>query len=330
MKAAFIRSPGPPDVIQYGDLPEPTLQPGQALVKMAAVSVNPIDTYIRNGANYWPLPDPFIIGCDLAGEVVAVADDVKQVKVGDRVWCSNQGLMGRQGSFAELCAVDAQWLYPTPANVTDQDAAASALVGITAHLGLLRHARLQPGETIFVRGGTGGVGSMVVQMAKCVGARVITTAGSPEKAYRCQQLGADVVIDYKKEDVLERIKAAAPMGVNVFWETLREPDFGFAVEAMSERGRMVLMAGRDARPPFPVGPFYVKCCSLVGFVMFKASSEEQRQAASDINHWLTRGQLKALVDRVLPLRDAAEAHRLQEAHTVQKQSSLQGKIVLVP
>ncbi len=330
MKAAYIRSTGSPDVIQYGDLPDPSPGPGQALVKMAAVSVNPIDTYIRNGANYWPLPDPFIIGCDLAGTVTAVADDVKGLRVGQRVWCSNQGLMGRQGSFAELCAVDAHWLYPTPDNVSDQHAAACALVGITSHLGLFRSARLQPGETIFVRGGVGGIGSMVLQMAKAVGAKVITTAGSAEKAYRCQQFGADVVIDYTKEDIGQRIKQAAPQGVNVFWETLREPDFNLAVDSLAERGRMILMAGRDARPPFPVGPFYVKGCSLHGVVMFKASPEEQRQAASDINHWLDRGQLKAVIDRILPLSQAAEAHRLQEAHTVQKQSSLQGKLVLVP
>lgn len=330
MKAAYIRSTGAPDVIQYGDLPEPTLGPGQALVKMSAVSVNPIDTYIRNGANYWPLPQPYIIGCDLAGTVLAVGDGVKNVKAGDRVWCSNQGLMGRQGSFAEVCAVDAHWLYPTPENVSDNDVAACALVGITAHLGLLGRARLQPGETLFVRGGTGGVGSMVVQMAKSIGARVITTAGSPEKAYRCQQLGADVVIEYSRENLAERLASVAPEGVDVFWETLREPDFQFAVDAMAERGRMLLMAGRDARPPFPVGPFYVKGCSLLGFVMFKASPEEQRQAASDINHWLSTGHLKAIVDRVLPLSQAAEAHRLQEEHTVHKKSSLAGKLVLTP
>lgn len=330
MKAAYIRSTGSPDVIHYGDLPDPTLGPGQVLVRMAAVSVNPIDTYIRNGANYWPLPDPYIIGCDLAGSVLAVADGVKHFKPGDRVWCSNQGLMGRQGSFAEVCAIDAQWLYPTPDRIADTDVAATALVGITAHLGLCRTVHLQPGETIFVRGGTGGVGSMVLQMARAIGARVITTAGSAEKKYLCQQLGADVVIDYTREDVGQTLKGAAPNGVNVFWETLREPDFQMAVDTLAERGRMVLMAGRDARPPFPVGPFYVKGCSLHGFAMFKATPEEQRQSASDINHWLERGQLRAIIDRVLPLSQAAEAHRLQEAHTVHKHSSLKGKLVLTP
>jgi NADPH2:quinone reductase len=138
------------------------------------------------------------------------------------------------------------------------------------------------------------------------------------------------VIDYTREDVGQTLKAAAPNGVNVFWETLREPDFQMAVDTLAERGRMVLMAGRDARPPFPVGPFYVKGCSLHGFAMFKATPEEQRQSASDINHWLERGQLRAIIDRVLPLSQAAEAHRLQEAHTVHKHSSLKGKLVLTP
>ena len=116
----------------------------------------------------------------------------------------------------------------------------------------------------------------------------------------------------------------------MFWETLREPDFDMTVATLAERGRLILMAGRDARPAFPVGPFYVKGCSVHGFAMFKSSAEEQRSCASDINHWLATGRLKPLIDRTLPLSQAAEAHRLQEAHTIGKQSSLTGKLVLVP
>ncbi|MEQ1826947.1 MAG: NADPH:quinone reductase [Pirellula sp.] len=328
MKAAYFRKTGAPDVIEFGDLPEPMCGPDQVKVKVSMVSVNPIDTYIRNGANYWPLPNPYILGCDLAGEIVAIGSQIKQLAIGQRVWASNQGLMGRQGTFAEYAVVDPKWLHPSPDSVEDQDLAAVALVGITAHLGLFQRADLQPDETLFVRGGTGGVGSAVVQMAKAVGATVITSAGSQTKVDRCLELGADHAFNYNDKNTVDEIHRIAPAGVNVFWETLRDPDFDLAVSSMCENGRMVLMAGRDARPAFPVGPFYVKGCSLHGFAMFKASAEEQQVAASDINHWLTMGQLKPQIDRILPLSQAAEAHRLQEAHTVHKQSLLAGKIVL--
>lgn len=330
MKAAFFHEPGAPDVIQYGDLPTPEPKGSEVLIKVNAVSVNPIDTYIRNGAPYWELPKPFIIGCDLAGVIEAVGPNAKQFKPGDRVWGSNQGLLGRQGTFAEYAAVDECWLYPTPDNVSDEDAAAVALVGITAHLGLANRANLQPGETIYVHGGSGGVGSMVVQMAKALGARVIASAGSPEKVALCRELGADEVVEYKTTDEYEAIKQLAPDGVNVFWETLREPNFINIVDVLAKRGRIVLMAGRDARPEFPVGPFYVKGCSMHGFAMFTFTPDEQAACAKDISQWLSEGKLKARIDRVLPLSEAAEAHRLQEENTLQKSGVLAGKLVLKP
>ncbi|MCA9130206.1 MAG: NADPH:quinone reductase [Planctomycetales bacterium] len=330
MKAAFITEPGPPDCIQYGDVPDPVAAAGQVLVRVSAVSVNPIDTYIRGGANFWPLPKPFIIGCDFAGTVAAVGEGVRGLSLGDRVWGSNQGLLGRQGTFAEYCAVDSQWVYPTPDGVSDETMAAAALVAITAHLGLFQRAHIQPGATVFVRGGVGGVGSMVVQMAKTAGAKVIATAGSERKATACRQLGADMVIDYTRESIGDKLKEYAPNGVDLFWETLRDPDFDLAVGALAENGRIVLMAGRDARPQFPVGPFYVKGGSIHGVVMFKASAAQQRQCASDINHWFASGKLSALIDRRLPLSEAAQAHAVQEQHTIAKQSQLTGKIVLLP
>src|SRR4051812_11724405 len=207
MKAAYIEKTGPAEVIKFGELLRPQISGSQVLVKTAAVAVNPIDTYIRGGAPYWQLPVPFIIGCDLAGTVEEVGPQVKRFKKGDRVWCSNQGLQGRQGTFAEYCAVDESWLYPTPAGVSDEAVAASALVGITAHLGLFREANLKKGECIFVNGGTGGVGSMVVQMAKAAGAKVIATAGSAEKCAAAKKLGADAAVNYKTDDILAAVKA---------------------------------------------------------------------------------------------------------------------------
>ncbi|HEY1172918.1 MAG TPA: NADPH:quinone reductase [Verrucomicrobiae bacterium] len=330
MKAAFINETGPTDKIIYGELPVPQPTGTQVRVKVGAVSVNPIDTYIRAGMIAMALPKPFIIGCDVAGMVEAVGPDVKTLKVGDRVWGTNQGLLGRQGTFAEQIVVEEQWLYPIPSGVKDECAAAVALVGITAHLGLFRDAKLQTGETIFVRGGTGGVGSMVVQMAKAAGARVITTAGSEDKVKLAKELGADHVIAYRTQKLDEELKKLAPSGVNVWWETLREPDFDLAVSTLTARGRMILMAGREARPPFPVGPFYVKGCSLFGFAMFNATPAEQQHCSVDINRWLLEGKLRSRIDRVLPLSQAAEAHRLQEESTLQKSGALGGKIVLKP
>ncbi|MEX0939375.1 MAG: NADPH:quinone reductase [Pirellulales bacterium] len=330
MKAAYIEKPGPAESIIYGDLPQPEPTGSQVRVKVAAVAVNPVDTYIRAGAIEMPLPLPFVVGCDLAGTVEAVGPEVSRYKKGQRVWGTNQGLLGRQGTFSEYAAVDECWLYETPDDVADEDVAAISLVGITAHLGLVRDAQVKPGELLFVNGGTGGVGSTVIQMCRALGARVITTAGSDEKVAACLDLGAEVAINYRTEDVAQRIRQVAPEGVNVWWETLREPDFNQTVDLLAQRGRMILMAGREARPEFPVGPFYVKGCTLKGFVMFMATPEEQRTAAEDINGWLIDKKLKPRIDRRMKLSETAEAHKLQEDATVNKSGNLAGKIVLTP
>jgi NADPH2:quinone reductase len=226
--------------------------------------------------------------------------------------------------------VDERWMHPTPDNVSDEDVVAISLVGITAHLGLVRTAKLKAGEILFVNGGSGGVGSSVIQISKILGARVITTAGSDEKVEACRKLGADLAINYKTENVDEAVKRFAPEGVQVWWETLRDPNFERAIPLLAMRARMIVMAGRDARPPFPVGPFYVKDCTLHGFAMFNASARDQRAAGKDIIPWLAEGKLKARIDRVLPLSEAATAHRLQEESTIHKKGTLAGKIVLKP
>src|SRR5262245_6123958 len=265
MKAAFIETTGSPDVIRYGDLPKPRPKKGEVLVRVGAASLNPLDTYIRAGTVAMPLPKPFVIGCDLAGAVEAVGTHSKRFKVGTRVWGSNQGLLGRQGTFAEYACVAEDWLYPTPASVTDSEAAAVALVGITAHLGLFRCAQLRSGETVFVNGGTGGVGAMVVQMTKATGGKVITTVGSAEKAALCKSWGADWVLNYKTDDIPRAVREATEgKGVQVWYETQRDPDFVRTVDLMARRGRIVIIAGRQAQPVFPVGPFYTRDMALFG------------------------------------------------------------------
>src|SRR3954447_8594012 len=215
MRAAYIEQTGPADSIKVGELPRPEPGPGEALVKVAASALNPIDLYLRSGMISMPISFPYVIGCDLAGTVEKLGPGASRFQVGDRVWGSNQGLLGRQGATAEYAAVAEDFLYPTPASLDDPGAASMALVGITAHLGLFQHGRLQPGETVYVPGGSGGVGSMVVQMAKAAGAHVATSAGSDDRVKLCRDLGAELALNYKTDDIPARLREFAPEGVDV-------------------------------------------------------------------------------------------------------------------
>lgn len=332
MKAAYITETGAPHVIQYGEFPKPQPGMGEVLVKVGAVAVNPIDTYIRGGMIAMPLRFPYVIGCDLAGTIETVGRGVRRFKTGDRVWGSNQGLFGRQGTFAEYAVVDEKWLYPTPPTESDVEAAAGALVGITAYLGLFRFARLLAGELLFVNGGSGGVGSAVIQQAKAAGAHVITTVGSEPKRVYCQSLGADLVLDYRSPTLDDEIRqfAASFGGVSVWFETQREPTLERTIGMMAPRGRIIVMAGRQARPEFPLGAFYTKDLSLMGFAMFNASPDEQRECGQAMNDLYSRAGWHPAVGITLPLSQAAVAHQLQQDNTLDKKGTLAGKIVLVP
>jgi NADPH2:quinone reductase len=331
MKAAYFETTGSPEVIRIGELPVPIPQAGEVLVKVMAASINPIDTYVRAGAVNMPRPTPFITGSDLAGVVASVGKDVRRFKVGDRVWGSNQGLLGRQGTCAQFACVQEGWLHPTPPATSDEHAAAMALVGITAHLGLFAAAHLTAGEVVFVNGGTGGVGSAVVQMAKAAGATVITTVGSDDKIPLARELGADHVLNYKSENLVELLKGVSGgKGIHVWYETQPPSDLDQTFDLMAPRGRIVVMAGRQARPVFPNGPFYVKGLSIHGFAMFNATADEQGVCAEDINKWSAAGKLKSLIGKRFSIDETAQAHQLQEDNTQRKSGTLKGKIVIIP
>ena len=301
------------------------------LVEIGAVAVNPIDTYIRTGAINFDRPKPFIVGCDLAGTVEAVGPDAQRFKPGDRVWGSNQGLFGRQGTFADTPPWTRSGLSDAGQACSDEDAAAMALVGITAHLGLFRDAKIKAGETLFVNGGTGGVGSTVVQMAKAVGARVIDHVRARDE--KCQ--AARAAGRRPGDQLQDRRRGGRGQGIR---PAGRERLLGDAPRAEFRKDRRVARRARAddadgrprARPTFPVGPFYVKGCSLHGFVMFMATADEQRVCADDINYWLATGRLRPKIDRVMKLSETAAAHRLQEEATVGKSGATAGKIVLTP
>ena len=328
MRAAYIEQTGPIEAIQVGELPRPEPGTGQVLVKVGATSLNPIDLYLRSGLIAMPMSFPYIIGCDLAGTVEAVGPGASRYRAGDRVWGSNQGLLGRQGVTAEYAAVDEDFLYPTPEVLSDTEAAAMALVGITAHLGLFQFGRLQPGEKVYIAGGSGGVGSMVIQMAVAAGAHVATSAGSVEKLALCTELGADLAMNYKSDDIPARLREFAPEGVDVWYETQREPNLDVAIPLLRKRGRMIVMAGRTARPVLPLGAFYPRDCSLLGFAMFNASPVEQRACAEEIITWVESGHLKPVIGHVYSLDEAAEAERELEANTLNGAGTLHGKIVI--
>lgn len=329
MKAAFFERTGPASEIRVGELPLVTLPEDHVRVKVAVSALNPIDLYIRAGTVAMPLNSPQIPGSDFAGEIVEVGAKVTKFRVGDRVWGTNQGMFGRQGTACETATIHEQWLYRSPIGIADVDMAAVALTGITAHLGLFDQARLKPGETVYVSGGSGGVGSMVIQIAKAAGARVVTTAGTDEKRALCKSLGADEALDYASAGLDEAVKAFAPEGIDVWFETQREPDFARAFPLMNRGGRFLVMAGRTATPMFPpLGQFYPRNLSVLGFAMLAYGPEAQAKAAEDLIRWVATGQLKPIVGKRFGLSETAEAHQFLEDATLGGSRKLVGKVVL--
>jgi NADPH2:quinone reductase len=197
---------------------------------------------------------------------------------------------------------------------------------------LFLHAGLRAGETVFVNGGSGGVGSAVVQLARAAGATVITTAGSQQKAELCRQSGADHVVLYREENIDQRLQDIVSQTgpIHLWFETLRMPTLDRCIPLMAMRGRIVFMAGRDSRPEFPLGPFYVRDLKAIGFAMFNASPEEQRLAATELNNLLADGRYRPEVGAEFGIADAAQAHRLQELKTIHNESSVHGKILILP
>jgi NADPH2:quinone reductase len=324
MKAAYIEQVGPPDHIRYGELPTPAIGASDVLVRVLAVAVDPVDTYIRSGKLPMRLPTPFIVGRDMVGQVERVGAAVSRHAPGDRVWCNNQGFDARQGTFSELLAIDEKLLYQLPSGADEREVVAFVHSGLTARIGLER-AQLATGESIFIGGGAGNVGSAVLQFARARGAKTFATAGSPAGVDWCRRLGADGTANYKIDDVAREAALVAPNGFDVYWDTSGHHDFEQAVGLLAAGGRIVVMAGMTARPPFPVEPFYVKNCSLFGFAITYASAEQYDRAAEEINRHVAAGNLRVRIDRVLPLAAAAEAHRLVESGT-----RLEGKVVLIP
>ncbi len=325
----IIEQTGPPEVIKVGELPRPVAGPGQVLLRVHAVALNPIDLYIRSGLVAMPLSFPYIIGCDVAGTVEETGAGCTRFQNGDRVWGSNQGLLGRQGVAAEYVAVDEAWLYPTPALLPDTDAAAMALVGITAHLGLFQFGQLKAGEVVYVPGGTGGVGSMVVQMAKAARSARRDRGRQPRAPRLLPPAG-------RRSGHQLPVPTTSPRDYASFHQ--RESTSGMRPSASrTSRSRspcsartagLILIAGRTAKPALPLGAFYPRNCAIFGFAMFNASADQQRRCAGDIVRWIEEGVLKPIVGRAFPLSAAVDAVRFLEEKTLKGAGTLTGKVVI--
>jgi NADPH:quinone reductase-like Zn-dependent oxidoreductase len=253
MRAAYVEELGPPDAIRFGMLPSPMPGPSDVLVEVIATTVNPVDTFVRKGVFRTPLPFPFVIGRDMVGKVLHAGPGAHGFAVGDLVWSNSLGHEGRQGAAAERAVVSADRLYHLPQGVDPLDAVAVAHPAGTAHLALFTHGGVRPGETVFVGGAAGNVGSALVTMAVDAGARVVASC-SPRDAEYCRSLGATTVVDYHEPDLAAVIRERAGGGVDLHIDTFGDHDLDAAVETLAPRGRIVLLAGVTSRPQLPAGP----------------------------------------------------------------------------
>jgi NADPH:quinone reductase len=307
MKAIQVKQTGGPEVLQLVDLPIPQPKPHEAVVKIAASGVNFIDTYQREGRYNVPLP--FVLGQEGAGVVTAVGPEVKSVKPGDRVaWTSILG------SYAEYAAIPGERLVHIPLGVSDQQAAAVMLQGMTAHY--LSHDTfpLKLGQTALVHAAAGGVGQLLTQMAHNIGARVIATVSTDEKAKLARQGGADEVILYTQEDFeAETKRLTGGKGVDVVYDSVGKTTFEKGLNVLRSRGMMVLFGGSSgAVPPFdPMqlaskGSLYVTRPTLPHYT---ATTEELRARSSALFNMIADGKLKLRIAHTYPLAEAQQAHR---------------------
>ncbi len=322
MKAIQVKQPGGPEVMELVDLPVPEPKANEAVVKLAASGVNFIDVYQREGR--YKVPLPFVIGQEGAGIVTAVGSEVKSVKGGDRVaWTSVLG------GYAEYAAIPADRLVPVPAGVTDQQAASAMLQGMTAHY--LSHSvfPLKRGDTALVHAAAGGVGLLLVQMAHHLGARVIATVSTDEKAALARAAGADEIILYTHTDFeTETRRLTNGKGVDVVYDSVGKTTFEKGLNILRPRGMMALYGGSSgAVPPIDLivlstkGSLFLTRPTLGHYTI---NRDELVERSSAVFGMIGSGKLKLRIEHTYPLAEAQRAHRELEGRKTT------GKLLLLP
>ena len=322
MQAIQVTTVGGPEVLTPTELPVPSPKPNEAVVQIKASGVNFIDVYFREGR--YPAPLPFVDGQEASGVITEIGSEVTNVQVGDRV-----AYTSALGSYAEYAAVPASRLVKVPDELDFEQAAAAMLQGMTAHYLLHSAYPLQQGETALIHAAAGGVGLLLVQMAKKIGARVIATAGTEEKAQLARDAGADECIVYTEADFETETKRLTDgKGVHVIYDGVGKATFDKDLEVLRPRGYLVLFGGSSgAVPPFDLiklsqkGSIFITRPTLAHYTLTR---EELEWRANDVLQSIVRGDLKLRIHKVYPLAEAAQAHRDLEGRKTT------GKLLLKP
>jgi len=321
MKAVRVHKYGGPEVLTPEEIPVPEPKVGEARVKIEAAGVNYIDIYQRTGL--YPMKTPFTLGTEGAGIVDAVGPDVTEVKKGDRV-----GYAMIPGSYAEYAIVAAARLVPIPSNIEARVAAALMLQGMTAHYLTHNTYSLKKGDTALIHAAAGGVGLLLIQIAKQLGAKVIGTVSTEAKAKLAKEAGADHVILYTQTDFLAEVKKLTDgRGLEVVYDSVGQTTFDKSLECLKPRGYMVLF-GQSSGPVAPFDParlaargsLFLTRPSLAHYSLDRA---ELLKRASDIFDWTAAGKLKVRIDKSFPMAEATEAHRQLEGRKTT------GKVILL-
>lgn len=321
MKAIRVSQNGGPEVMELVDVPVPQPKPAEALVKVSIAGVNSIDAQFRDGRLRTPLP--FIPGQEGVGLAQAVGPQVKAVKPGDRVAWS-----GTLGSYAEYVVAPEEHLVPVPPNISDEQAVAAMVQGLTAHYLVNDAHKLKAGETALVHAAAGGVGLLVVQLAHAIGARVIGTASSEQKAQLAREAGADEVIVFTKSDFeVEVQRLTNGKGVDIVYDGVGKDTFEKNLNVMRLRGMLVLY-GMSSGPVPPVDPaklsekgsLYMARTTLAHFT---ATRQELLARTSALFGMIADGKLKLMIGKRYPLADARQAHRDMESRKIA------GKLLLI-
>ena len=313
MEAITIPRSGGPEVLTWQAVPDPEPAAGEVLVDVTATAVNRADLMQRQG--FYPPPPgaPPYPGLECSGRIAGLGDGVTGWQVGDEVCALLSG-----GGYATRVAVPAGQVLPKPSTVSLRDAAGLPEVACTVWSNVGQLAHLSKGETFLVHGGASGIGTHAIQVAKALGASVLCTAGTPEKLVRCRELGADVTINYKTEDFVARVSEETGAGVDVILDLMGAKYLARNIEALAPNGRLAIIGLQGgARAEIDLGALMRKRAQVIGTVLRARPPAEKAAIVAAVRErvWplVESGAVRPVVDRVLPMRDAAEAHRIVEA-----------------